>query len=66
MNYDLVPTHPFLDTAFSSLGNVLGLKEDYLRSEMLQTPSLAFEVPINDHESGRFEAKAKILTFTGI
>jgi hypothetical protein len=53
MNDDLMPTHPFLDTAFDSLSNVLGLGEDYLRSERLQTPCLGFEVPINERESGR-------------
>jgi hypothetical protein len=52
MNYDVVPSHPFPGTSFDTLAKVLGPEADYLRSEKLQTPSIAFEVPIDDLHSG--------------
>ncbi|KAF1841945.1 uncharacterized protein K460DRAFT_176120 [Cucurbitaria berberidis CBS 394.84] len=52
MNSDIVPSHPFQSTAFRSLAAVLRLEEDYLQSETLQTPPIAFEVPLEDSHFG--------------
>jgi hypothetical protein len=52
MNYDVVHSHPFPGTSFDMLAKVLGLENNHLRSEKLQTPSIAFEVPIDDLHSG--------------
>jgi hypothetical protein len=57
MNYDVVPSHPFPGTSFDTLAKVLGLETDYLRSEKLQIPSIAFEVPIDDLHSGKLDKR---------
>jgi hypothetical protein len=57
MNYDVVPNHPFSGTSYDLPAKVLKLESDYLRSEKLQTPSIAFEVPIDDHHSGMLKRR---------
>ena len=60
MNYDAVPNHPFPGTSYDLLAKVLRLESDYLRSEKLQTPSIAFEVPIDGQHSGMLRERKDV------
>ncbi|KAH7077689.1 hypothetical protein BKA63DRAFT_508768 [Paraphoma chrysanthemicola] len=59
LNYDALPYSPFPEGAFDSVARSFNLSEDYLSSERLQSPSIAFNVALDDRMSGFVMKAAK-------
>ena len=52
LNCNIFPSHPFPNTSYEELENVLRLREDCLGFDTLQASSVSFDVPLTDDRIG--------------
>ncbi|KAF2177734.1 hypothetical protein K469DRAFT_696495 [Zopfia rhizophila CBS 207.26] len=72
LNSDIYPGHPFPDTSYETLEKVLRLEKNYLSFERLQTPSVSFEVPLENDligfvmKAGKWDGDATDFSLSGV